>query len=466
MLSYLIAYACFAIVSLTIFYLAPPRHRWLVLVVSGAAFLASVGWVHLVAALALASIGYIAGLLIERWPDTTRSKVVLWLGIALVVGALGLCKYHRSVEYLVDLVTQAHGSVSFASIILPLGISYYAFQVIGYQLEVYWGREQAERHPGRFAASVLFFPKLVAGPIERPHRFLEQLTNPPPFAWSRIASGLEQIGWGLFKKAVIADHIGLIIDHTFDNPTLASGAPLFLAICLYPVQVYNDFSGYTDIALGTARLFGFELTPNFNRPFSARSISDFWRRWHISLSSWTNDYVYKPLAFGLRSAPAGPTLAVLAGFFVLGAWHGPRLTFVLFGLVHGSVVAIEAFIRRRRGSDAAPLMHPRIANALTVGFYALTCVFFRSATVEDAGLVLGRAVTTASAGLHLPLSQLFELGLVLAILFVLFVARRPLSRVPLADRSAWVRWTVYCAIAGTLFFLGIYNVTEFVYEHF
>jgi len=309
-------YLILLIVSATAFFVVPFALRWAVLCAAGIAFLWYASPEAVVVAIAMTLVNYFAALRIEKHLDTQRAYGLLIATITVDVGALLGFKYIRFLPRLFD---SAHlpALKGAESLLLPLGISYYTFQCIGYLVEVYWGRSAAERHCGRLASSILFFPKLMAGPIERPHRFLLQLGAPTRMDLGNVGRGAEQVCLGVFRKCVIADRIGRIIDPVYKNFEGRPGIPLLVAIGLYTVQIYNDFSGYTDIALGTARIFGFELTPNFNRPFSARSVSEFWRRWHISLSSWTTDYVYKPLAIHLRNWSFGGSLAIVITFLVL-----------------------------------------------------------------------------------------------------------------------------------------------------
>lgn len=474
MLYHALEYTLFVAASLIAYYLVAPPHRWIVLVFGGGAFLAHAGLVNVVVALALATVNYATALLIERWAETRRAFLTVGVALFLDVAILVLFKYGSTIADHTQGLAAGMGGAGLVDLVLPVGLSYYAFQVIGYNLEVYWGRKPAERRFGPFCASIFFFPKLVAGPIERPHRFLPQLDQPKRVDWQVLASAIQQIGWGVFKKCVIADRIGLIIDPIYGAPHEYTGLALVAAIVLYPIQIYSDFSGYTDIALGTARLFGIELTPNFNRPFSARSISDFWRRWHISLSSWTNDYIYRPLSMSMRSSKIGTVSAVLITFLVLGCWHGPQLTFAVFGLLNGAAVAVESLTQRwRQGATRpAPRLPDRLANLLTLAYFSITCVFFRAAHIQDTVHILGRSFVTLTdaAGLDYLLSQRLNLALVTFILVLIALVRSRLNpERPAEDFArwpAWFRWPVYYAIAFSTILLGVFATDKFVYEQF
>jgi D-alanyl-lipoteichoic acid acyltransferase DltB (MBOAT superfamily) len=469
-------YAVFLPLSALAYHLAPARHRWAVLVATGLLFLALVSPVHAAVALGLLAFNHATGLGIERWADTPRGVRVLWLALLVDVGVLGYFKYQgffrENVNGLVGLAGIAP-PFTVRALLLPLGISYYTFQLIGYNLEIHWGRETAEPHFGRFAASVLFFPKLIAGPIERPHRFLAQLGEGKPLRAEAVSSGLVQIGWGLFKKCVIADRVALVVDLVWQTPRAHQGWPLLVGIFAYVVQVYNDFSGYTDIALGSARLFGIELSPNFNHPFSARSVTDFWRRWHISLSSWTNDYIYKPLSMYISLetewGKGGLVLSILVTFFVLGFWHGASWTFIAFGLVQGAAVSFEFLTQRARGA-ALGRLPARVADGLrhaaTLGFYGLSCVFFRARTVGDALHVLTHAPRALGdlRALRLFAPLAYHLG-VLAVFAAAFGLWRLRAR-PLPEAPTWARWSLYYAVVVSVLVCGLFEVNQFVYVQF
>jgi D-alanyl-lipoteichoic acid acyltransferase DltB (MBOAT superfamily) len=456
------------------YHAVPARLRWAVLVATGVAFLSFVSPLHAAIAMAMAAVNFATGLGVEKWAETPRGTRILWLALLIDVGVLGYFKYQG---FFVDNVNSLVGLAGVASplrartLLLPLGISYYTFQLIGYNLEIHWGREQAERHFGRFAASIFFFPKLIAGPIERPHRFLAQLGEDRPYPADDISEGVVLIGWGLFKKCVIADRVAMLVDLVYKDPRGLTGWPLIVAIVAYVVQVYNDFSGYTDIARGSALVLGIELTPNFNAPFQARSITDFWRRWHISLSSWTNDYIYRPLSMYVSLetewGKGGLVFSILVTFFVLGFWHGPSWGFVVFGLIHGLAVSFEFLTQRARGAALARLparASDALRHAATLGFYALSCVFFRAGSVGDAVYILTHAfrglgdVRSLQRFAGLPLHLL-----VLGMFLVAWLALR--SRILLAWPT-WARWGLYYSVILSIFLFGLFEINQFVYVQF
>lgn len=479
-----VEYGLFLPLAVLLYYAIPPASRWIALVAASTAFISWTGPVHVVYALGLAAINYVLGIEIEKHAESRRGPWLLYAALLCNVGVLVLFKYGSVIAAGFYEAADGLGTPPIApewALLLPLGVSYYVFQLISYQLEIYWGRGMATRHPGHFMASILFFPKFVAGPIERPHHFMPQLVKPRPFSADDITAGLKQIAWGLFKKAVIADRIALIIDPIYQSPQEYSPIVLAVAIALYMVQIYNDFSGYTDMALGSARVLGIEIIPNFARPFSARTITEFWRRWHISLSSWTNDYIFRPLStyFSFKTSwhKTGLSLSIILSFLVLGVWHGPSLNFALFGLIHGCAVAFEALTQKQRARVLAKLperLADRMMNVLTVVFYASSCVFFRAESPGDAVYILWHAYTGVGSMALGDLGVLYAQRHQLAILFgvgVVYAAVRAVARdrpldAWLSAMPTWSRWSVYYAIVLGIVLLGNFDVQEFVYVQF
>ena len=374
-----------------------------------------------------------------------------------------------------------------ARLALPLGLSFWTFTLVSYLLDVRRGTIPAEPHPGRFAACVLFFPKLVAGPIERAGRLLPQLAAPEAFSCARASLGMRQIALGVFRKAVVADYLATFTDAAFASPGRFNSSALLLAALLYSLQIYNDFAGYSDIAIGSARLLGFELADNFRAPVFARSLKDFWARWHISLSTWFRDYVYIPLG-GSRRGAWRTRLNLLAPFVLSGLWHGANLTFVAWGAIHGlAQIAEKAIFPRDGRKDAPPPRRPRLAAAGAVLRWAATFlvvtaawIFFRADTLPDAWAYLAKA----SRAWHSPLAGMaraflqFSIGPAVAVrLFAPLLALgawdlMSLRRDPFAlvDRlPAVARWTVHAAAVAAILYVLLpqgQSARDFVYFRF
>lgn len=269
----------------------------------------------------------------------SKRKGLLWLSLTINIGMLGFFKYYNFfVESFVDAYTffGAQLSVDRLNIILPVGISFYTFQTLSYTLDIYKDRLKPTRNFIAFLGFVSFFPQLVAGPIERARNLLPQFLSDRKFDMIKASDGMRQMLWGLFKKVVIADNCAIFVDFVYENNTTLSGSTLFLALVFFMIQIYGDFSGYSDIAIGCARLFGFNLRKNFGFPFYAKSIPEFWRGWHISLTNWFRDYVFIPMTLSASDRTRWLQFRnTLILFVLIGFWHGASWTFILFGFMHG-----------------------------------------------------------------------------------------------------------------------------------
>ncbi|MBN2311845.1 MAG: MBOAT family protein, partial [Candidatus Hydrogenedentes bacterium] len=318
-------------------FMLPHRWRWLLLLLASYAFY--MAWVpsYIILILVSTLVDYVAAILISRTEVKAKRTAFLMLSLFTNFGLLFTFKYfnffNESLRVLFDYFGIAY-SIPASHFLLPVGISFYTFQTLSYTIEVYRGRQECERRFGIFALYVAFFPQLVAGPIERPQNLLKQFFVRQRFDPARATSGLQLLLWGMFKKVVIADRLALVVDQVYNGDAYSyHGASLYVATFFFAFQIYCDFSGYSDIAIGTARLLGFDLMKNFDRPYSARSIGEFWQRWHISLSTWFRDYVYIPLG-GSRVAVPRWYLNLAITFTVSGLWHGANWTFVIWGALH------------------------------------------------------------------------------------------------------------------------------------
>ena len=330
----------------------------------------------------------------------------------------------------------------------------------------------AERHFGRFLLYLAFFPKLLAGPIERARPFLEQLANPVVFSSVRVVAGLQQILWGLFKKVVIADRLAAFVDAATGSPTFAPPADLVIATYFFAFQLYCDFSGYSDIAIGTARVLGFDLMENFRRPYLSASVAEFWsRRWHLSLATWFRDYVYIPLG-GSRTSRLRHALNLMMVFLLSGAWHGANWTFVVWGGLNGLYVVASTALRRQRAADRPRAAIRGVRAIVTFHAVLVTWVFFRAESLSDAATIFERTVRAVPLLPRLLWVRLQDPNILLAIttIAVLVAAEiadegRPIWE-RLRARPVALRWAVYYALLATLVVLGTWNLRQFVYMQF
>jgi alginate O-acetyltransferase complex protein AlgI len=275
------------------------------------------------------------------------------------------------------------------SIVLPLGISFYTFETISYVMDVYRGRLRAERNFLDYALFIMFFPHLIAGPIVRPKHFLRQVPHTKRFDWNRLEVGARLFLLGLIKKAVIADHMPAIVDPVFTSPADFSSGAVWIAVFCYATQIYCDFSGYSDMAVGIAHAFGFKLPENFNMPYAASNITDFWRRWHISLSTWLRDYLYIPLG-GNRHGTVATYRNLIITMLLGGLWHGAGWNFILWGLYHGTLLAAHRAIDTRSSPAEGPFKAVKIA--FTFLCVCIGWVLFRAESLNHVGVILHRMV--------------------------------------------------------------------------
>lgn len=361
--------------------------RWLVLLLASVAFCAALGSPVPLLALALVSVtSYVLARVIGSSAGGKRTAA-FWGGVGLNLGVLVVARYGSGL---------GSGGTPWVSV----GVSYFVFQAISYLADVHLGVLEPEPHLGRLAESLAFFPKLLQGPIERTGHLLPQLRAPYRFDAAHVRAGLLQFGVGLFRKVVIADRLALFVDAAYGRVATQTGATLVLATYAYAFQIYFDFAGYTDMALGAARIFGVRLTPNFRSPYSATSVADFWRRWHVSFSSWILDYVFKPLQMlWRRQGTLGTAGALLVTFAASGVWHGAAWNYVVWGLLHGTYMAVEALWRPYRKRfvrwlrfDGTPVLL-LAQRAVTFNLVSLAWVFFRAPTLSDARMTLARMAT-------------------------------------------------------------------------
>ncbi len=382
----------FPVVTL-VFFLMPHRFRWAWLLGASAYFYAFFIPAYLWILIGTIIVDYIAGLLIGR--SKTLYERRMWLGASLVanVGVLAVFKYGNFIAGNLnpELAQLGWAQIPLLKMALPIGLSFHTFQAMSYTLEVYHGRQEPERHLGHYALYVMFYPQLVAGPIERPQNILPQLNEEQHFDWDRFVSGLRLMLWGLFKKVVIADNIALIVETAYGQASRQPGWFLWLATYAFSVQIYCDFSGYSDIARGSARAMGFTLMENFRLPYFAQSVNEFWSRWHISLSTWFRDYIYIPLG-GNRVSTSKWVRNTLIIFLISGLWHGADWKFVVWGGLHAFYLIFGRFTKSWR--DAWTPGSPFLRVLITFHLVSLAWVFFRADSLEIAWVIMQKLALT------------------------------------------------------------------------
>lgn len=472
-------YLCFLPVTVLLYFLLPRKVKNPMLLVASFFFYAC--WQPLYALLMLFSIAatYVCGILIGKF----NHKKKLWLALCFVVNLaiLFFFKYFNFIsQTLADALALVGASVSAPrlDVLLPVGISFYTFQALGYTVDVYRGDVAAEKNFIDYALFVSFFPQLVAGPIERTGNILPQLKTPRKLKLVNVRDGMSLILWGLMKKMLIADNAAVAVNTVYNNVGAYSGKQLVFATVMFAMQIYCDFSAYSDIARGSAKLIGIDLMQNFDCPYGAQSIKDFWRRWHISLSTWFKDYLYFPLG-GSRCSKFRNCINLVVVFAVSGLWHGAAMTFVLWGLLHGiyQVVGILLTPAKKRFYSVIPQKNIIMAVLRTLFTFCLVCigwVLFRANSISDAIYIFKNIFTLSGV------FDVFSLGLSRGMLNVVGVASAVLLLFDFTDRNgkvtafvnkhAFVRYAVWFAILISIFVFGYYgsgfDPQDFVYFQF
>lgn len=416
------------------------------------------------------SIGHWLG----RIEGARSRKLLLTTSIVVNIGILGFFKYFHFFADSLSLAASGLGIYLDAvtlNIVLPVGISFYTFQTLSYTIDIYRRKIRPTSDVISFMTFVAFFPQLVAGPIERASRLLPQFERRRSFSYGESVDGLRQVLWGLFKKIVIADSCGRIVDVVFADYASMSSVELVVGMVLFAFQIYADFSGYSDVAIGVARIFGFKLMTNFRYPYFSRDVGEFWRRWHISLSTWFRDYVYIPLG-GNRVAKRRIAMNVIAVFLISGLWHGANWTFVVWGLIHGLLLLPSILVGRHRSNTGAiaagrafPTRHETMQIISTFFFTGIAWIFFRAPSITDATAYLIR-MFTGTGGLSISPDALLALTLISGLVVVEWINRNKLH--PLADLtlSTGLRWAVYAVLAIASVSFSIDNNEPFIYFQF
>ena len=342
-----IEYVIFLPVVVLLFYLLPQRARWFMLLAASCVFYMWFVPKYILILLVTIVIDYLAGILMEHnAARPRRRKTFMIISIVSTLTVLFVFKYLGFVTENLTRLCAALGTTTdlTVNIILPIGLSFHTFQSMSYVIEVYRGNQKAERHFGYYSLYVMFFPQLVTGPIERPGNLLRQLHEEKRFDYDNISKGMRLILFGLFIKMVVADNLGLYVDEIYEEPSTYNSWSVMLGAVFYSFQIYCDFFGYSTIALGSAKLMGFDISDNFRSPYLSRSIAEFWHRWHISLSTWFRDYVYIPLG-GSRVKFSRWAFNILVVFVLSGIWHGAAWTFLFWGFAHGLLHIVEKVLK-------------------------------------------------------------------------------------------------------------------------
>jgi len=486
-------YAIFLAIVFTLHWLLPHRFRWIILLIASYYFYMS--WnPELVVLIALTTmVSYSSGLLIDRYRNAEGKNAKLpklFLVLALVI-CFGVLFFFKYFDFFSESITALLRSFSLPvqdwtlKLVLPVGISFYTFQTLSYVIDVYRGVIPVEKHLGYYTLYVSFFPQLVAGPIERSDNLIPQLRKERTFDYAEGVDGLKWIALGLFKKIVIADTLSVYVNTVYGNLSGYHGLSFIVATVFFAFQIYCDFSGYSDIAIGSGKLLGIKLMKNFDSPYFSQSIREFWSRWHISLSTWFRDYVYIPLGGNRRKLPR-VLLNLMITFLLSGLWHGANWTFVVWGALHGCYIVVETLINRAAKKNPRISQKPKssvtIQSLAKMLFtFALVCfawVFFRANTLSDAFYGLSHMFD----GIGSPISYVAHAARIMGLdRYDILVRLLPVAMLAVFDIfnkredvflsvSRWkpvFRWTVYLTMIWfILFFPGTGGGGEFIYFQF
>jgi alginate O-acetyltransferase complex protein AlgI len=470
-----------------LYFLIPHKYRWFFLVIASCIFyMAFIPIYILVLGLTIA-IDYTAALFIEKAEGKKRKRFLI-VSIVSTCGVLFIFKYFNFFNSNLSVVAgffDWNYPVGTLSLILPIGLSFHTFQSLSYVIEVYRGNYKAEHHFGIYALYVMFYPQLVAGPIERPGNLIHQFYEKHTYDDQRVMDGLKLMAWGFFKKVVIADRLAMVVNQVYRDPTRYTGIPLIAGALFFGIQVYCDFSGYSDIAIGSAQVMGFRLRDNFNRPFHSTSIAEFWRRWHMSLMSWFRDYVYIPLG-GNRVGKWRWYFNIFFTFALSGLWHGAGWGYVLWGSLNGCYLIFSDWTKSVRtqwvkavGLNRFPAFHKGLQIVFMFLLFCFTLIIFRTKSLQDAFYVITHlgAGLGSSQGIKTSFKTLYDLAsdryqliftLIPIGLMELVEGMEPQKnmRQIFSTRPILFRWTMYYVIILFLIFFGEYNDQAFIYFQF
>jgi len=463
----------FFIVVTSLFFVLPHKYRWLLLLMASCYFYMAFIPVYILVLVFTIVVDYFAGLLIEK-SEGKRRRLFLIMSIVANLGVLSFFKYFNFIN---DNISALLGLCNFTNpvpntnFILPIGLSFHTFQAMSYTIEVYKGNQKAERKFGIYALYVMFYPQLVAGPIERPQNIIHQFYEPKKFEYDRVVAGLKIMLWGFFKKLVVADRLAIYVNAVYANPYHHGGLTLFIATMFFCVQIYCDFSGYSDIAIGAAKVMGYNLVENFRRPFLSKNFSGLANRWHISLYTWFRDYVYSPLAMKARRNRAKLFAYIGLIFLLSGLWHGANWTYIFWGLSLAFCIVVERLFENIVKPQR--FLSRRWRGILGTIITFLACIifscFFRSQQIGDAFHILKAIFTFQPGNLFKgsPPINFYYCVIAMVSLYAVEFFQEYLPQVKLVNnKSVVIRYTGYVLVIMIMLMMGVLNGSQFIYFQF
>lgn len=466
----------FFIIVTSLYFATPYNKRWLLLLLSSCYFYMVFIPIYILILGFTIVIDYFAGKYIENAEGRQR-KLYLIFSLVANIGVLAVFKYYNFINLNFSFLINGFGlsnPIPYLPILLPIGLSFHTFQAMSYTIEVYRGRQKAEQHFGIYSLYVMFFPQLVAGPIERPQNLLHQFREKYDFDYNRVVEGLKLMLWGLFKKLVIADRLAVYVNAVYNNPEQHNGTTFALATIFFAFQIYCDFSGYSDIAIGAAKVMGFKLMINFNRPYFAKDISEFWKRWHISLSTWFKDYLYFSLGGNRVSMPRWYFNLFLV-FLISGLWHGANWTYIIWGALNGFYLVFAIIsqnyrdkINKLTGIEKLPKLKTILQILITFILSCFAWIFFRANNVTDAFLIISKILSLSG---HLYIGDAQQLlycftGIVFLIMIELRNEYFSHSQLPSITKH-WLKEPVaYVLLIILILLVGVFDGSQFIYFQF
>jgi len=465
-----------------LYFATPYKYRWILLLVASYYFYMCWKVEYIVLIMISTIVDYFVAIKMSETEVKADRKKWLYLSLFVNLGFLFTFKYFNFFGGSINALFQQFnmlGPIPGFHLLLPVGISFYTFQTLSYSIDVYNDKVKAERHLGIFALYVSFFPQLVAGPIERPSHLLPQFRQKFDYNYERIVAGLKMMAWGFFMKLVIADRVAPIVNEVFNHPNKYEGLQVIIATIFFSFQIFCDFAGYSIIAIGTAKVLGYDLMQNFKRPYFAASIKDFWARWHISLSTWFRDYVYIPLG-GNRVVKWRWYYNLFITFLVSGLWHGANWTFVVWGALHGFylVFAIVSEPSRKKiadqlGISKIPALHNFLQIATTFALAVFAWIFFRANNITDAFTLIGNMFVIKAEQFDLSLIKGFtgfDLLLCFAVILLMEIVHAQeewgKTRSFMYSSSTAIRWATYLLLALITLGFGVFTSSAFIYFQF
>ena len=456
------------------------KHQNLLLLASSYLFYGWWDWRFLSLIIISSVVDYYLGIKIFQSNNDKRRKRLLFISLAVNLGFLGFFKYcNFFIDSFVNLLAQFNFNIDTytLNIILPVGISFYTFQTLSYSIDIYKRKMEPTRNAISFFTFVAFFPQLVAGPIERAKNLLPQFSKKREFNYQLARSGGRLVLLGFFKKIVVADSLAVLVNAVYNNPEGYAGIPMIIATVFFAFQIYCDFSGYSDIAIGISRFLGFNLMTNFRTPYFSKSLTDFWRRWHISLSTWFKDYVYIPLG-GSRGTSFRVGINLFITFLVSGLWHGANWTFIAWGAIHGIILIIEKYFNKR--VNIQNNVFTRVISIIyTFLIVCFAWIFFRSNSISDAFYIINNmfsdssqwfdllAISLKFRGMGLTMSDLVYSILFTSMLITIELGMKSLKIKKVIGYYNTVRWAIYLSMLFLIIFSFTKNsAANFIYFQF